>query len=609
MQPRSPYTGPRRKLVLAFDVGTTYSGVSYRNVPSSLRQILINSSYVPSILDPGLVPEIRGVTRFPAQERVGGDCKIPSILYYDQYDVVRAAGAETLLGSVLAQKEEEQWFSCQWFKLHLRPRTPGSMEEIRDTIPALPESKNAVEVFADFLHYLFHCSRTYIEEMHGVGDNWWGSIEDTIEFVLSHPNGWEGAQQEQMRRATVLAGLVPNDEAGQARVSFVTEGEASLHFCIQSGLPAGAMKDNSGVLIVDAGGGTIDLSAYGCASGSADTFQEIAPPQCHFKGSIFVTFNARTYLDAHLRNSKYLEDVPQMADSFDKTTKLLFRNKHEPQYIRFGNLRDKDLAVGIRSGQLKLSGSDVASFFEPSVNCIVDAIAEQSQKARKPINSVFLVGGFAASNWLFAELKEACTQMGLSVLRPDSHVNKAVADGALSFYLDHSVRSRVSRFTYGTDCNTFYDGNDVEHLQRFTSFTALDGSRQIPGAFDVILPKNTQTSETKEFRRGYSQQTVSLSTLSQVAFNLDCYRGELASPRWRDIDAGMYSTLCTIEVDLSKLAHSLGPRQTKDGRVYYKVIYEIVLLFGLTELKAQLCWQENGVLKRTPAKLIYDPAS
>ena len=92
----------------------------------------------------------------------------------------------------------------------------------------------------------------------------------------------------------------------------------------------------------------------------------------HFKGSIFVTFNARAYLEgkasrylfvihlmpivAHLRNSKYLEDVPQMADCFDKTTKLRFRSKDEPQYIRFGTLRDKDLAVGIRSGQLKLSG-------------------------------------------------------------------------------------------------------------------------------------------------------------------------------------------------------------------------------------------------------------
>ena len=59
---------------------------------------------------------------------------------------------------------------------------------------------------------------------------------------------------------------------------------------------------------------------------------------------------------AHLRNSKYLEDAAQMAICFDKTTKLLFRNKDEPQYIRFGSLRDKDLAVGIRSGQLKLSG-------------------------------------------------------------------------------------------------------------------------------------------------------------------------------------------------------------------------------------------------------------
>ena len=37
MQPRSPYAGPCRKLVLAFDVGTTYSGVSYRYEHSALR--------------------------------------------------------------------------------------------------------------------------------------------------------------------------------------------------------------------------------------------------------------------------------------------------------------------------------------------------------------------------------------------------------------------------------------------------------------------------------------------------------------------------------------------------------------------------------------------
>jgi hypothetical protein len=45
-----------------------------------------------------------------------------------------------------------------------------------------------------------------------------------------------------MRRAAVTAGLIPDGAAGQARLSFVTEGEASLHFCIQNGLTNEAIK-------------------------------------------------------------------------------------------------------------------------------------------------------------------------------------------------------------------------------------------------------------------------------------------------------------------------------------------------------------------------------
>ncbi len=62
----------------------------------------------------------------------------------------------------------------------------------------------------------------------------WSSIENNIDFVLAHPNGWEGAQQAIMRQAAVLGGLV-DDENAQERVQFVTEGEASLHYCIAKG--------------------------------------------------------------------------------------------------------------------------------------------------------------------------------------------------------------------------------------------------------------------------------------------------------------------------------------------------------------------------------------
>ena len=67
-------------------------------------------------------------------------------------------------------------------------------------------------------------------------------MESDIDFVLSHPNGWEGAQQSKMRQAAVLAKLIPDKPEGHSRLSFVTEGEASLHYCIRNGLPGGAMK-------------------------------------------------------------------------------------------------------------------------------------------------------------------------------------------------------------------------------------------------------------------------------------------------------------------------------------------------------------------------------
>ena len=102
-----------------------------------------------------------------------------------------------------------------------------------------------VEVFADFLRYLLGCASSYIRDAHANGLDLWNSVKSDIDFVLSHPNGWEGTQQSEIRRAAVLAGLIPDNASGHSRLSFVTEGEASLHFSIQNGLPAGAMKVGS----------------------------------------------------------------------------------------------------------------------------------------------------------------------------------------------------------------------------------------------------------------------------------------------------------------------------------------------------------------------------
>lgn len=99
-----------------------------------------------------------------------------------------------------------------------------------------------MEVFADFLEYLLECASKYIEESHANGADLWNSVKNNTDFVLSHPNGWEGSEQSRMRDAAVLAGLVPDDPSGRSRVSFVTEGEASLHFAIQNSVLSQGVK-------------------------------------------------------------------------------------------------------------------------------------------------------------------------------------------------------------------------------------------------------------------------------------------------------------------------------------------------------------------------------
>ncbi|KDR69801.1 hypothetical protein GALMADRAFT_145198 [Galerina marginata CBS 339.88] len=592
MSSRPPYQGPQRKLVLAFDVGTTFSGISY------------------SILDPGEVPEIRGVTRYPAQEHVGGDSKIPTIVYYDKQGKVRAVGAEAMREGIEDQAEDEEWTKAEW-QLHLRPKTQ-SAAHITEKIPPLPEGKAAIDIFADFLRYLHQCARTYIEETHAGGVELWKNLESRTDFVLTHPNGWEGGQQSLMRKAAVKAGLVPDTEGGHQRLSFVTEGEASLHFCIQSGLTNEAVKSGNGVLIVDAGGGTIDISAYKQTSQQVKSFEEMAAPLCHFQGSIFVTNNARTYLQNLLNGSRFLADVPYITRCFDKTTKLRFRNAEESQYIKFGTLRDKDPKLNIRSGQLKLNGSDVASFFEPSVQCIVKSIEEQSDASQTKIASVFLVGGFAASDWLFTKLKDTFASRGLNISRPDGHVNKVVADGAVSFYIDHFVASRVSKLAYGTEVYARFQPQNPDHILRSEKkFQDLTGDIVITGLFSTILPKNTKVAESQEFRKSYRQHAPDPSQFNSVEVDVMCYRGtvclkEPAANWFMDKDSTMFSTLCRVEGDTSLVV--VSPKVSRNRiSTYYEIEFDIILSLGLTELKAQIAWIENGVEKRSPAQVVYDP--
>jgi len=104
---------------------------------------------------------------------------------------------------------------------------PAGMKDRMST--ELPRGKGIVDVFADYMRYLFEST----EELFKTSEpNVMWDTTSSIELVLSHPNGWGGPQQSQLRSAAIKAGIVSDTPVGHASVHFVTEGEACFNFCV-----------------------------------------------------------------------------------------------------------------------------------------------------------------------------------------------------------------------------------------------------------------------------------------------------------------------------------------------------------------------------------------
>ena len=180
----------------------------------------------------------------------------------------------------------------------LGPTEPGAALK-KQMGSELPKGKTIVDVFSDFMRYLFDSTKAFYTSAEPDGEARWNSVSSNIELVLTHPNGWGGPQQSQLRTAAVRANIVPDTPEGYGRVHFVSEGEASFNFCAthtQVGegvkvrhslchLPLilhGLMRHQHGdrVLIVDAGGGTIDISSYVITERTPLRVEELFQPQC-----------------------------------------------------------------------------------------------------------------------------------------------------------------------------------------------------------------------------------------------------------------------------------------------------------------------------------------
>ena len=156
--------------------------------------------------------------------------------------------------------------------------------------------------------------------------------------------------------------------------------------------------------------------------------------------------------------------------------------------------------IHFKASLISLRSDEVADLFEPSIEATVSSIRNQITLSGGIVKSVWLVGGFASSPWLFSQLQERLAPDGIVVSRPDGQTFKAVANGAISFYCDHHVGARVAKYMYGVEALREFDATDPEHKERESRlFQIPSGPKMLPDAFDCILARVSSTMEDQSY--------------------------------------------------------------------------------------------------------------
>ena len=131
----------------------------------------------------------------------------------------------------------------------------------------------------------------------------------------------------------------------------------------------------------------------------------------------------------------------------------------------------------------------------------------------------------------------------------------------------------------------------------------------------ILETQATAVSEEKEFRKTYFHELPrnQFEEFNSVELVLMCYRGRAAkAPQWLDLDQGssfhcaredgcgsptnapteFFEDNCEVFADLASLKSHLKPLWN-GGKEYFRFEMDVVLLFGLTELKAYIAWKED----------------
>lgn len=341
----------------------------------------------------------------------------------------------------------------QWFKLRLDPDQkaqimPASAVTHKDWRQMdYPHHATPASVTTDYIRALLkyvHC-RLKMQR---------GPAFDSMSFtnVITVPAMWSDKAQAELRNCAKEAGL-----GDLSNIRIISEPEAAAIHALRASSPNN-LEVGETVLLVDAGGGTVDLITF-----TIDQLlpvlrlRESAPGTGSYCGSTYLNRRFEDFLRQKLGSASGWDSdtLEQAMVRFDAYAKRRFTGDTTDVFSFPVPGIDDDEDLKVCRGFLRVTGQEMRSIFLPVLDEVVRLALQQIKLSKGPVKVALVVGGFGQNPFLCSYLQESVPPSVRVLAPPDGWT--AVVRGALAKVLSEecssveriTISSRVARKHYG----------------------------------------------------------------------------------------------------------------------------------------------------------------
>ncbi|KAK4159913.1 hypothetical protein QBC43DRAFT_326330 [Cladorrhinum sp. PSN259] len=469
-------------LCFGIDFGTTFSGVAWAwsgqphdiNIVTSWPSKLYGNSdreKTPTEVDIGTTPE--------GTRRVNWGYDVPT-------------EAEPLRWFKLLLVDEDQ----------LQPHLAKSeqLKQARQRIER--EGLQPVQAVALYLrelwnHTLEHVRRTLRDAVD----------ECPFHIVLTVPAIWKDDARKKMEEAARQAGLLDPRPCGKTTMQLLSEPEAGAisTFATMEGRPD--IHEGDAMVVVDAGGGTVDLISYKVDSLNPFVLSECAEGTGGLCGAVFLDQDFKRWLQQRL--SSVWENVP--AKDFKRMIHEAWEHGIKQEFD--GN--DKEFTIPLPySCASRLNRSDITlksghliDIFDNVITQIETLVGQQIRAVKKrlgkPPKYIILVGGFGRCRYLRVSLEGTYARSTTKVIQGTGPtpwtavcrgaVIHALITGGCSASPAVQVSTRISRANYGIARSTPFIPGTHHQDDRYTC--PYEGIEKARGQMKWYVLRGYETSK------------------------------------------------------------------------------------------------------------------